>query len=302
MDASRRRLDLRAAGAALVTVGFWASAFAGIRVGVASYDPGHLVLLRFLVASVAFVPYALATRMALPKRRDLPALLAMGLCGITAYHLLLTYGERTVMAGPACMLVSASPVITALLAVVFLKERLAARAWAGIAVSFAGVTLVSFAQSGEFALERGALLILLAAVSTSVYFIIQRRYSRDYGPLALAAYTMWGGTLFLLPAGARGFIGEVAAAPWSATAAVVYLGVFPGAVAYVTWAYVLSRVPASRAGSYLYLSPVLAVLVAWAWLDELPGWTALAGGVVVVAGVALVNAPRRGRGVADGAR
>jgi len=85
----------------------------------------------------------------------------------------------------------------------------------------------------------------------------------------------------------------VRSAPLEATLAIVYLGVFPAALAYVTWTYALSRAPASIAASFLYLSPVLATLIAWAWLREVPIPLSLAGGGLSLCGVILVNT--RGR-------
>lgn len=77
------------------------------------------------------------------------------------------------------------------------------------------------------------------------------------------------------------------------TLATIYLGIFPGALGYVSWAYVLSRLPASTAASFLYLVPVVAIGIAWIWLGELPTFLVVVGGAFVLAGVILVNT--RGR-------
>jgi drug/metabolite transporter (DMT)-like permease len=78
-------------------------------------------------------------------------------------------------------------------------------------------------------------------------------------------------------------------APIADTLAVIYLGVGPAALAYVTWAVVLSRLPASRASSILFVVPVIAFLVGWVWLGETPTLNDLAGGVLAMGGVAVVN-------------
>ena len=87
-----------------------------------------------------------------------------------------------------------------------------------------------------------------------------------------------------------GLAGAVRRAPLGATLSVVYLGIFPGAIAYSTWTYALSRMPASRLATSLYVSPVLAIAIAWLWIGELPKLLSLAGGAVTLAGVVLTNA------------
>ncbi|MFL7811721.1 MAG: DMT family transporter, partial [Anaerolineae bacterium] len=214
-----------------------------------AYEPGHLALLRFLIASAVLGVYAIVTRMRLPEVRDLPAVLLMGLVGITLYHVPLNYGEVTVTAGAASLLISSAPTFTALLASLFLGERLKVWGWLGIGVSFVGAALIAFGEGEGVRFEPRALLILLAAVCTSLYFILQKRYLKKYNALQLSAYSIWAGTLlmvFFLP----GLIRALPTAPLDATLAVVYLGVFPAALAYVAWTYVLSRMPASVAGSF----------------------------------------------------
>ena len=81
-----------------------------------------------------------------------------------------------------------------------------------------------------------------------------------------------------------------------ATFAVIYLGIFPAAIAYVLWNYALARMPASLLSSFLYLSPVLASLIAWVWLGEVPALLTLVGGAIAILGVILVQTKGYARG------
>ena len=276
------------------TIVFWASAFAGIRAGLGEYGPGEIALFRFVVASVVLGCIALLTRMRLPERRDLPAVFLAGFLAFTVYHVALNYGEVAVEAGAASVLINTAPLFTALLAVTFLGERLRVLGWVGMAVSFFGAVLISAGEGEGFGLAPQALLILLAALSSSIYFVIQKPYLQKYGALAFTTYAVWAGTflsLVFLP----GLISQMGAAPPGTTLAMVYLGVFPTAIAYVTYAYAFSRMPASRAVSFLYLIPVMAYLIAWAWIGEVPTLLSVVGGCVTLSGVLIVNAFGRRR-------
>lgn len=276
----------------------WASAFAGIRAGMRltpaglpgadGYGPGQLALLRFGTASIALGLYALATKMRLPERRDLPVIALSGFLGISVYHVALNIGEVTVQAGAASLLISAGPVFTALLSAAFLRERLTRIGWGGILVAFTGVALIALSGGRGLRFTPGALLILLSAAVAAIYSILSKRSFKRHTALEFTCYSIWAGTLpmlVFLPGLAR----QLPVAAPSATLAVVYLGLFPGAIAYVLWNLALSRMPASLLSSFLYLSPVLASFIAWVWLGELPTLLTLLGGAIAILGVILVQ-------------
>jgi drug/metabolite transporter (DMT)-like permease len=189
------RMDARLSIAVIAAVFFAASAFPGISAGLEGYSPGHLALLRFVVASFALAIYAVFSGMRLPAARDLPAVVLAGFLAFTAYNVLLGYGQTSVPAGTASLLIASIPAFTALWAVVFLEERLGVKGWTGIVVSFLGVALISFGKGEGFGADPGALLVLLAALSASGYFALQKPYLERYGAFEFTAYAIWAGTL-----------------------------------------------------------------------------------------------------------
>jgi drug/metabolite transporter (DMT)-like permease len=265
----------------------WASAFPAIRVALTAFGPAELAALRFALASVTLGLYLAWARPVMPDFADLPRVVLAGGLGIAGCNLLLNAGSRTVDAGVVSFVLNTAPVFTALLGSMLLGEQLRSWGWVGIALSFSGVALIATGR-GDMRFGAGALLVLVAAICQASQFVLQKPLLARYGALPVTACVLWAGTAMLLPF-LPGAIGAAAMAPGRALAAVTFLALGPAALAFVAWSFALSRLSVSRAVSFLYLVPPVTTLFAWAWLGEVPGWSALSGGAVALAGVILVN-------------
>lgn len=230
----------------------------------------------------------------MPSRRDWPRLALIGAIGFAAYYLLLNLGQRTVDPGTASFIINTTPALSALLAVIFLKETLRRLAVAGIVVSLAGVGLIALSGGTgmQVSLSAGALVLLCAALAHSVYFILQKVALKSLSPFEVTVGCMWAGTICLLPF-AGGLSVAVANASKEIIATTIYVGIFPTALSHLLWAFVLKHLQASTATSLLILISPTAVLIGALWVGETPQGLAWLGGLLAISGVVMVQARSR---------
>lgn len=288
-------VDRRSLVAAAVTVLLWASAFVAIRDAGAAYSPGALAFGRLFSGAVVLVIVLLVRREGWPARAAWPGIIASGVLWFGVYMVALNWGEREVDAGTAAMVVNVGPVLIALLSGWLLREGFPRRVLAGIAVSFAGAVVVGIAtSSGGSASVLGVVLCVVAAATYAIGVTCQKPALRHASAVQVTTFGCLVGAVGCLPFAPQ-LVSEMGAAPLSATLDVVYLGVFPTALAFITWAYALARTTAAKMGATTYTVPALVILMSWLLLSEVPGWLTLAGGVLCLAGVAITRARPRGR-------
>jgi drug/metabolite transporter (DMT)-like permease len=286
------RIDRLAVAAALVTVTLWASAFVGIRAVVDDFAPGSLAVGRLAVGAIALGVLVAMRGFQRPSRRDLLFIVASGLLWFAIYNVTLNEAERNLDAGTAAMLVNTGPIFIALFAGLFLGEGFPSRLLAGVAIAFVGTAIIGFASSAAPAVEGnfawGMLLCIVAAVAYAAGVTLQKPALRRVSALNVTWLACVTGMVACLPF-APGLVGELGTAKPSSIAWLVYLGLFPTAIAFTTWAFALSRTAAGKLGSTTYLVPPIVIVMAWLLLGEVPSWLAIAGGALCVLGVVVAR-------------
>jgi len=279
--------------AAAITVLLWASAFVVIRSVGSHFSAGPLALGRLAVGLLALGVTSLIRRQGWPPRAAWPGIIIAGILWFGVYFVTLNWGEQKVDAGTASMLVNIGPILIALLSGWLLKDRLPPRVFAGLIVSFAGAVVVGISMSGNGAASIvGVLLCLAAAVSYACGVVAQKPALRHASALQVTTFACMVGAIGCLPFAGQ-LVSQVSKAPLSANLDIVYLGVFPTALAFTTWAYALSKTTATNMGATTYVVPVLTVLLAWAFLNQVPAWVSLVGGAACLVGVAVTRSKRR---------
>jgi drug/metabolite transporter (DMT)-like permease len=274
--------------AVAITVTAWASAFVAIRGVRDSFDPGALALGRLLVGSLALGALLIARgSWVRPTRREWCLVALCGAAWFAVYNVALNAAEQRIDAGTAAMLVGVGPILIALLAGLLLGEAFPRWLLIGAGVAFAGAVVIGAATAHTTSSDIvGVALCLGAALAWAVGVLAQKPALRRLPALQVTWMACTVGALACLPFAGQ-LVRELPDASRGDVLGLTYLGLVPTAIAFCTWAYALSRMPAGRLGVTTYLVPPFTIAVAWPTLGEAPPLLALAGGVLALAGVSL---------------
>jgi len=268
-----------------VTLLLWASAFVAIRHLGHDVTAGALSLGRLLIAAVALS--ALLVRAPRQRFTRIEVLLLLG-CGIAwfgIYNLALNASEQKIDAATAAMVVQVGPILIALLAALFLGEKLTGYLLIGMAIAFGGVVVIGSAMRGDGGSDLdGVLLSLLAAATYAIGGVWQKVLLRRLSGLEVTTYACWIGVVVCLP-WTGDLIDVVHHGSGKNLLLITYLGLFPTAVAFSTWAFALRYTDAGKQALTTFLVPAIAAVMAWLLLDEVPPALAFVGGGLCIVGV-----------------
>jgi drug/metabolite transporter (DMT)-like permease len=276
-----------------VVVFLWGSSFALLKLGLREITPINLAFLRFLLVLPFFVAFTyFQDRHAFDRSifRDWKILLALGLTGVTFYHVFQNFGLRLTTASNSSLIISANPVFIALLDHFYLKEEMTWKRVFGITLAFLGIVLIigpsrlTFDPLGVI----GDLLSLGAGLSWAFYSVFGKKILSNYGAQRVTMFSMIFGTMFLFPIL---LVSEKLVLPtsiwlWSL---LLVLSLLCSGMAYLFWYKALEEVSPTKVGVFLFFLPVVSLSVAHLILLESLGVSFAIGALFVMLGVIITQ-------------
>lgn len=273
---------------AIITILFWSMAFVYTRLALNYFSAFSLGFLRYFTASLVLILMVLFMKLKLPKLSDIKWFLLSGATGFFLYMITFNKGCETLSSATSSVIIAMTPIITALLARIFYHEQLKKQQWAAILVCFAGVIVLTVIEGG-FTVNIGILWLISAAVLISLYNLLQRKLTKRYTAVQSTAFSIFAGTLLLsvfLPES----VSMVVDAPPIQLVYILFLGIFPSAIAYISWAKAFAKAAhTSSVSNYMFVTPLLASILGVIIGHETIDLSAIIGGAIIIFGLLLFN-------------
>lgn len=284
----------------VLTMLLWSGTFIAGRVLGSSVPPTTTALLRFLVASISLLVILRLSHghIPKPKKEQLPMLFFLGLTGIFAYNIFFFEGLRHINAGRAALIIASTPLCIATAATFFFKEKMSGRKLCGILLSLIGAIFV-ISNGHPFEILQGGFgpgekAFLGCVASWTAYTLAGRKVLNKIAPLTAVCFScIIGTTLLTIPALHYGFLHHISAVTFSDWCNITYLGVAGTAIGFWWYYRAIKALGAGRAGIFINLVPVFALLLANIFLGESIKPSVLAGGLLVLVGVSLTNMTKK---------
>jgi drug/metabolite transporter (DMT)-like permease len=286
--------------AVFLAVFIWGATYVVTKIGLGSIGPNTLGFLRGVLGSI-FLLSILIFQHQLKEfidviRKNVKAFAMLGFIGITSsmvfQNLALIYTTSALF---SIILSTTTPIFIALISILFFREKFSKLKVLGLILGFVGVAVVLvnkeiFTGIGGFLSIIGQVLSLATSIVWAIYSVQNKHYSKNISAIFLTAGAYIFGTLFLAPI-AFLFESPLAILNFSATswAIILFLGIVSSGVAFLLWAYGFTKVEASKAGMFMYLIPVISLLLGQMLLGETLTAQAIVGSIIILSGVALVG-------------
>jgi len=273
---------------AIITIIFWSSGFVFTRLALRYFSPLSLGFLRYFIASISFIFFALFIKIKIPNKNDIKWFILAGFFGFFFYNIAYNIGATTFPASTTSLILATTPVITTLLARIIYKEKLGKIQYIAIIIEFIGVGVLTLIN-GIFAINTGLVWLIFASISFSIYNLLQRKLTKKYPPLQVSIFSIWFGTILLMlfmPAS----VTEIRVAPLVQIIYLIILGIFASAIAYLTWTYAINKSKTtSSVTNYMFLTPFITTIFGFFLANEIPDFATIIGGIIIVIGMFIYN-------------
>jgi drug/metabolite transporter (DMT)-like permease len=271
----------------------WGVNYVVVKYGAGLVDPLAYNGIRVAVAAVILTGIVAVMRGERLARRDLVALLWLGVLGNGVYQAFFVEGIARTRAGDAALVLAAAPAFIAILGRVWGVERLGARAVGGIVLSIAGIALVVFGATGGAdgaSTLLGNALVLAGCLCWAVYTVLLKPYTNRISALRISAVTAVGGAVPLLIVALPAILStNWRTVPAGAFGAIAYSAIGALVIAYLFCYRGIRVLGPTRTAMYGNLQPIIAILVAWGFLHEVPTLWQWVGAVTIIAGVVMTR-------------
>jgi drug/metabolite transporter (DMT)-like permease len=289
----KTHMDIRSIGIGLVFAFIWASAFTSARIIVLSAPPLTALCVRFAISGLIAIAIGLALKQSFRlTRAQWTATAIFGICQNALYLGLNFVAMQWIEASLAAIIASTMPLIVAMLAWIFLRERIGITGTAGLAAGVAGVALIMGPRLTVGIDFTGIVLCFIAASALAVATLLVRTAVSGGNLWMIVGFQMLIGSVILLPFAT---IAETPIVHWSPEflAAFAYTVLIPGVAGTWLWFILVGRIGATRAATFHFLNPFFGVTVAAAILSETIGMLDIIGIIVIMLGILAVQLTRK---------
>ena len=275
----------------------WGSSFLLMAIGLDSFHPGLVTLIRVGSAAL-FLALVPKTRQSNIPREEWPSLLVLSLIWVAIPFTLFPLAQQWIDSGVAGMLNGATPILTAVVASVLLRQLPGRLQAAGLLVGFVGIVAIALPSAGEGSTQAiGVAMVILATIGYAFATNIVAPLQQKYGSIPVMARVLWFALPFVVPFGLVGFANSTFA--WPSLTASVAVGVLGTGLAFVLMGNLVGRVGPTRATFITYIIPVVALVLGVVFRDEVVSPIAVVGIVLVIFGAGLASRRETTRALSD---
>ena len=275
---------------ALATIAVWATAFPFSKIALQHVDSLTLSVARVVGGAMLMLIIGVVKGLQIPTSwREWGLYIVLGMTGNFVYQVVFNQGLLTIPAATSSIIMALTPMTTALMALVVYKDYMKPIGWLFTITAFAGVAVIIL-WNGPINVPMGAFWTLFGMILFAIYNIINRGLSlKGHDPITVATWSMFTGAIMALPFVSQS-VANIVVAPVSTWLAIMYLACFSSALGFVFWSYALEHAErVSDVTNFMYLSPVVAAIVAAFLLEEYPNMGLYIGAPVILGSLYLFN-------------